>query len=77
VVPAGGVFSARVFWSDVKAHACTWYTAVPTIHQILLARVAESKDHEGVPLRFIRSCSASLAPVVLERLEREFRAPVL
>jgi len=77
VVPAGGVFSARVFWSDVKAHACTWYTAVPTIHQILLARVAESKDHEGVPLRFIRSCSASLAPVVLERLEREFGAPVL
>jgi len=28
-------------------------------------------------LRFIRSCSASLAPVILERLEEAFGAPVL
>mmetsp|Transcript_101425 Transcript_101425/g.286114 ORF Transcript_101425/g.286114 Transcript_101425/m.286114 type:complete len:521 (-) Transcript_101425:35-1597(-) len=77
VLPKGGKFSAAVFWNDVKEHAATWYTAVPTIHQILLARAAESKDHEGVQLRFIRSCSASLAAPVLERLEQTFKAPVL
>jgi len=77
VLPKGGKFSAQVFWGDVKAHGATWYTAVPTIHQILLARAAESKDHEGVALRFIRSCSASLAAPVLEQLEATFKAPVL
>jgi len=77
VLPTGGKFSAQVFWTDIKAHAITWYTAVPTIHQILLARAEENKEHEGVPLRFIRSCSASLAAPVLERLESTFKAPVL
>lgn len=77
VMPAGGKFSAQVFWKDVKEHGVTWYTAVPTIHQILLSRASESKDHEGVQLRFIRSCSASLAAPVLERLEETFKAPVL
>jgi len=77
ILPKGGKFSAQVFWNDVKAHGATWYTAVPTIHQILLARSGEAKDHEGVSLRFIRSCSASLAAPVLERLEATFKAPVL
>jgi len=77
VLPKGGKFSAQVFWNDIKEHGTTWFTAVPTIHQILLSRAAESKDHEGVSLRFIRSCSASLAAPVLERLEAMFKAPVL
>lgn len=77
VLPRGGKFSAQVFWEDVKSHGVTWYTAVPTIHQILLARAAESEDHVGVQLRFIRSCSASLAAPVLVRLEETFNAPVL
>eukprot|EP00931_Biecheleriopsis_adriatica_P116969 TRINITY_DN92542_c0_g1_i1.p1 TRINITY_DN92542_c0_g1~~TRINITY_DN92542_c0_g1_i1.p1 ORF type:complete len:533 (+),score=144.02 TRINITY_DN92542_c0_g1_i1:224-1600(+) len=77
VVPAGGKFSANVFWKDVKEHGATWYTAVPTMHQILLAQSAKSKEHEGASLRFIRSCSASLAAPVLEELETTFKAPVL
>jgi len=77
VLPAAGKFGAQVFWGDIKKYGATWYTAVPTIHQILLARAAESKDHEGVTLRFIRSCSASLAAAVLEQLESTFKAPVL
>mmetsp|Transcript_18159 Transcript_18159/g.38830 ORF Transcript_18159/g.38830 Transcript_18159/m.38830 type:complete len:511 (-) Transcript_18159:113-1645(-) len=77
VLPKGGKFSAQVFWNDIKTHNCTWYTAVPTMHQILLARAAEHNDHEGVKLRFIRSCSASLAAPTLERLEATFKAPVL
>jgi len=77
VMPKSGKFSAQVFWNDIKEHGATWYTAVPTIHQILLSRAAESNEHEGVKLRFIRSCSASLAAPVLERLEQTFKAPVL
>lgn len=69
-------FSAGTFWPDVKAHRATWYSAVPTIHQILLSRA----DADGAPrsgLRFIRSCSAALAPTVFTQLEERFGAPVL
>jgi acyl-CoA synthetase (AMP-forming)/AMP-acid ligase II len=49
---------------------------VPTIHQILLSRAdADNAPHGG--LRFIRSCSAALAPVVFAQLEERFGAPVL
>ena len=30
-------FSAATFWEHARAHHATWYSAVPTIHQILLA----------------------------------------
>jgi acyl-CoA synthetase (AMP-forming)/AMP-acid ligase II len=69
-------FSAGTFWQHAKAHGATWYSAVPTIQQILLARA----DQDGAPrygLRFIRSCSAALAPAVFAQLEARFGAPVL
>src|SRR5262249_37324572 len=57
-------------------HGATWYSAVPTIHQILLSRAdADNAPHRG--LRFIRSCSAALAPSVFAQLEERFGAPVL
>ncbi|GAQ80212.1 hypothetical protein KFL_000490025 [Klebsormidium nitens] len=79
VLPAGGRFSASTFWEDALAHQITWYTAVPTIHQILLAKqkTAPVPPEKRPTLRFIRSCSSSLAPAVLEKLEAEFDAPVL
>jgi acyl-CoA synthetase (AMP-forming)/AMP-acid ligase II len=33
-------FSAHAFWPLVRAHTVTWYSGVPTIHQILLAHAA-------------------------------------
>ncbi|HEV3122669.1 MAG TPA: acyl--CoA ligase, partial [Isosphaeraceae bacterium] len=69
-------FSAASFWKEAREHGATWYSAVPTIHQILLARA----DQDGAPrsgLRFIRSCSAALAPSVFAELEARFGAPVL
>jgi len=69
-------FSASHFWESFRRHRASWYTAVPTIHEILLARA----DDDGAPhagARFIRSCSAALAPVVLSALERRFGAPVV
>lgn len=77
VLPAAGRFSASTFWTDMRTHGATWYTAVPTIHQILLERHATKPEDQYPELRFIRSCSASLAPIVLERLESAFGAPVL
>lgn len=71
-------FSASAFWPTVKTHRVTWYTAVPTIHQVLLARADE--DHAPAPgtssLRFIRSCSSALAPATLTQLEARFGCPV-
>ena len=74
VVPSR--FSASSFWSDQEASGATWYSAVPTIHQILLQRA----DDDGAPrgsFRFIRSCSSALAPAVFGQLEDRFDAPVL
>jgi acyl-CoA synthetase (AMP-forming)/AMP-acid ligase II len=69
-------FSAGAFWPAVQAHRVTWYSAVPTIHQVLLARAdAEGASPSG--LRFIRSCSSALAPATLAQLENRFGAPVL
>ncbi len=69
-------FSASEFWTLARQHQATWYSAVPTIHQVLLARA----DSDGAPrgsLRFIRSCSSALAPAVLAQLESRFEAPVI
>ncbi|KAF3796244.1 Oxalate--CoA ligase [Nymphaea thermarum] len=77
VLPAAGRFSASTFWADMREYGATFYTAVPTIHQILLDRHASKPETEYPKLRFIRSCSASLAPAVLDRLEEAFGAPVL
>ncbi|XP_047168829.1 oxalate--CoA ligase-like [Vigna umbellata] len=76
-LPAAGRFSASSFWSDMLTYNATWYTAVPTVHQILLERHLKTPEPVYPKLRFIRSCSASLAPVILERLEEAFEAPVL
>jgi oxalate---CoA ligase len=77
-MPGGGRFHASGFWPEMAAAQATWYTAVPTIHQILLARAPSDYPNGGYPnLRFVRSCSAPLAPAVLRDLETAFSAPVL
>ena len=70
-------FSAHAFWPLVNAHAVTWYSAVPTIHQILLARAASDHAPSRSAFRFVRSCSAALSPATLKQLEERFGAPVL
>jgi acyl-CoA synthetase (AMP-forming)/AMP-acid ligase II len=78
LLPAGGRFSAHTFSDDVRAVQATWFTAVPTIHRILMARAATDRPgrgHDG--LRFVRSCSAPLDPATSRVLAAEFGAPVL
>ena len=71
-------FNALRFFSWMNEVKPTWYTAVPTMHQAILAR---SRGHREIldrrQLRFIRSASAPLPPPVMEQLERTFQAPVI
>jgi acyl-CoA synthetase (AMP-forming)/AMP-acid ligase II len=66
------------FFAWLRAFRPTWYSAVPTMHQAILAHVRRSReraaDHR---LRFIRSASASLPPQIFAELEQTFEAPVI
>ena len=53
-------------------------TAVPTMHQAILARAAAHREVIARrPLRLIRSSSASLPPRVMATLEETFGCPVI
>ncbi|HET7420910.1 MAG TPA: acyl--CoA ligase [Candidatus Dormibacteraeota bacterium] len=75
VVPPG--FDAMTFWPVVQAHGATWYSAVPTIHQMLLLRNRGERPAGAEHLRFIRSSSSALSPETMRQLESRFGAPVL
>jgi acyl-CoA synthetase (AMP-forming)/AMP-acid ligase II len=75
VVPAK--FNPLSFWRTVRDYKATWYSAVPTIHSLLLARAGSERPAGAENLRFIRSCSAPLSPEMMQQLETAFGAPVL
>ena len=78
LLPARGRFSAHTFWDDIDAARATWYTAVPTIHQILLERTQTEQPRDNPSaLRFIRSCSAPLTPETAQALQDTFSAQVV
>jgi acyl-CoA synthetase (AMP-forming)/AMP-acid ligase II len=71
-------FNALKFFGWLDEAKPTWYTAVPTMHQAILARAPRSKEIiERANLRFIRSSSSSLPPQVMKALEDTFDAPVV
>ena len=73
-----GGFNALRFFSDLETCDPTWYTAVPTMHQAILARAARNTEIiEKARLRFLRSSSASLPAPVMLKLEETFGAPVI
>lgn len=74
VVP--GKFNPMSFWRTVREHGVTWYSCVPTIHQLSVARLTEKP--EGIEkLRFVRSCSSALSPALMEKIEKVVQVPVL
>ncbi|MGD9851482.1 MAG: AMP-binding protein [Nitrospirales bacterium] len=76
VCPPG--FSASEVFTWLQAYQPTWYTAVPTLHQAILAHARrESTAFSMGALRFIRSSSASLPPTVMAELEEVFGVPVI
>jgi acyl-CoA synthetase (AMP-forming)/AMP-acid ligase II len=71
-------FDALKFFGWMEAATPSWYTAVPTMHQAILARAARNADTVArVPLRFLRSSSASLPGQVMLELAATFNAPVI
>lgn len=76
VVPAR--FNPLSFWRTVRDYSATWYSAVPTIHQLILARSGGgAKSPDAASLRFVRSCSAPLPVETAEKLETLTGVPVL
>ena len=71
-------FDALRFFGWMKEARPSWYTAVPTMHQAILARAERNAETVAeVPLRFLRSSSASLPAQVMESLQGKFDAPVI
>jgi acyl-CoA synthetase (AMP-forming)/AMP-acid ligase II len=71
-------FDAMKFFGWMRDARPTWYTAVPTMHQAILARASRNAETIAeVPLRFLRSSSASLPGPVMEALAETFGAPVI
>ena len=71
-------FDAFRFFSQLETLRPTYYTAVPTMHQMVIARSARHRDAaKQAGLRFVRSSSASLPAPVLHELAGLFEAPVI
>ena len=71
-------FNALRFFSWFDEIKPTWYTAVPTMHQAILARAGRNQEIVARnPLRLIRSSSSSLPAPVMTELEDVFSAPVI
>jgi acyl-CoA synthetase (AMP-forming)/AMP-acid ligase II len=71
-------FNALKFFGWMAETHPTWYTAVPTMHQAIVARASKNAEViKANPLRFIRSSSSSLPPQVIRELEQAFGAPVI
>jgi acyl-CoA synthetase (AMP-forming)/AMP-acid ligase II len=71
-------FDALRFFGWLRDAEPTWYTAVPTMHQTILARAGRNAEIiENAKLRFLRSSSASLPGPVMTKLNETFGAPVI
>ncbi|MEO8279048.1 MAG: acyl--CoA ligase [Ideonella sp.] len=72
-----GFNALRFFkWMD-EAHP-TWYTAVPTMHLAISSRGKQNADVLARhPLRFVRSSSSAMPPLLIEQIEAMFKAPLI
>jgi acyl-CoA synthetase (AMP-forming)/AMP-acid ligase II len=71
-------FNALKMFQWLQAVDPSWYTAVPTMHQAILARARRNPTLVAqLRLRFIRSSSSSLPAAVMQDLEQTFGCPVI
>ncbi|HSV54570.1 MAG TPA: acyl--CoA ligase, partial [Burkholderiaceae bacterium] len=77
VVCAPGFHEAS-FFDWIAGHGPTWYTAVPTIHQAVVAQGERYRQQApGHQFRFVRSSSSALPPKTFEALRALTGAPVV
>ena len=66
------------FFAWLTAFRPTWYSAVPTMHQAILAQARHARERAAdCRLRLVRSASAPLPPRVFADLERTFETSVI
>jgi oxalate---CoA ligase len=71
-------FAANQFPGWLERWQPTWYSAVPTMHQAILAHLQHLPGGIGRhSLRFARSSSAALPPAVMKGLEDVLETPVI
>ena len=65
----------KTFWEHLTEHIVTWFTATPTMYQLIL----QLPPPKVMPprLRFIRSSASPLPPALFRQLESRFQVPVL
>lgn len=70
-------FNALKVYGWLEDAKPSWYTAVPTMHQAIVARAARNQNIvDASKLRFVRSSSSSLPPQVMADIEATFGCPV-
>lgn len=86
LVSAGSVvmphsFSSSLFWDWVVQQECTWFSVVPTIISYLMHHQNGCTDEELrarlSQVRFGRSASAALPPVIHAGFEKKFGIPII
>jgi len=70
-------FAPLGFWPIARDVKPTWFSASPTPHQLIVMRGHEDRPPGTERLRFVRSCSAALAPALMAVMEQRFGVPVL
>ena len=71
-------FDAFRAFAWMEAAAPSWLTAVPTMHQALLARAPRNRERLAkLSLRLLRSSSAPLPPTAMAELEAVFGCPAI
>ena len=70
-------FDGFAFAGQLERFEPTWYTAVPTIHQVVAERARRSRALAAARLRFVRSSSSALPTSVLEAIESATGAPMI
>ena len=62
------------FARHARAGKVTWFSAAPTLHAMILDRLADDRVET---LRFVRSCSSALPPDLFDRCEAAHGVPML
>ena len=71
-------FYAPHFFEWCREFAPSWYSAVPAMHQSILARAREHPEWAAnSTFRFIRSGAAPLPPALMAEMEQVFGVPVI
>jgi acyl-CoA synthetase (AMP-forming)/AMP-acid ligase II len=70
-------FDPLSFWRVVRENHVTWFSGVPTMFQVLLARAGNTRPDGAESLRFMRSCSTPISADIIHCMEDLFGVPLV